>query len=230
MPYYLPEIQPLNGTDALIDDDFICGSFHILDNDTPEAKNSIPDTVLKPGLIIFCLDTGITYVVESIESFLDVNYDPMSVVHCKEMTLSPSTTNMASNSSRIKLPIKFLDIPAGKSVTKAIGVSKTSILINLSVSAKCMVELSETNDFQISDYSSFNNKFTFNSATDNFIDLSKGTQDFIFPDGTRLNTRYQKIFVNKDLNKGIKLYLNVTNNSTVTKSINTNLTFISVQV
>lgn len=216
----VPESTPF----AVLEDIFLRGSYRVLP--TEQEMYSLSADFCKAGMIVRCLDTKKDYVLVKMTTAMDDFGDTVAELSWTELRAKISNT---SNDTRAlaRWTIEVgADLPAGSDVTFSLALARVVALHEIKVDNVCAIEFSETNNaLVLDDYLSFNYKIshTFDDPTK----LRYGNR-YIMPDGTPLNTRYTKVFSNKDPSPDIYVYYKVKNVEPNFQSINSTLTFVAL--
>lgn len=216
----VPESSPF----AILKDLDLCGSYRSVASE--QEMLGINPSFCKEGMLIRCLDTGKTYTLASLISSFDDFGDPVAETKWTELTLTAAnTSNQTRSLARWSLEVET-EMEAGIEVSFTFNLAKAIIVQDITVSALCRIEFSESiNDLILDDFSSFNYKIVHE-----FTDLTKlryGVRA-VLPDGTELNTRYLNICINKDPITDVNFYYRVKNTGKSSQNIKSSFNFISL--
>ena len=220
-------VKPLGAsTFAILEDIFLQGSYRVLE--TEAEKDSIDVTTCKEGMLVRCLDTKKNYTLSKLTVGEDEFGDPIATKEWTEFSMSvPNTAGSTVKAlSRWQLSIKSSVLAPNAEFTIKLPFAKAIILERLEVDKLCKVEFKETkNDIILGDYATFNNVIDHE-----FTDTSKlvYSNQFVFPDGTPLMTRYTQIFMNKDPVLDKYYYYKVVNTTADTVAILTKFFVVGI--
>lgn len=223
---YIDYLKP-SGTArfALLEDVFLKGSYRVLQ--TEADRDSIDRSACKEGMLVYCLDTDKSYILSEFSTTEDEFGDLVVVAGWSEFEASiPNTESGTKALGRWSLILTSGSLLPGESRTTKIPLSRACILRSLSVNTNCRVRLRETDQlFASGDLAMFNH--TIEADLNTASGLSYGEQ-FSFPDGTVLNTRYLQMFMNKDAVEDKLLYYRVTNTNATSVNIISRFVIVSL--
>ena len=218
-------VKPIgSSTFAALEDIFLQGSYRVLA--TEADKNEINVEACSIGMIVKCLDTNRMYSLADMTTSEDEFGDPIASLTWAEFTIEVPNVAVTKALSRWQLSVKTTVLLPSETFTIKLPFAKAIILERLEVDKPCTVEFKETKlPIVLGDLSSFNNILSKQFIDPPFV----YSNQFIFPDGTPLFTRYTQIFTNKDPLQDKYYYYTVTNSSADTVAVLTKFFVVGIQ-
>ena len=222
-------LAPPQGSNfALLDSKYLSGGFRIVN--TVAELDTIPNSSCVIGMLVRCLEDSKLYELEKLTVDYDENWEEIYVKVWKEFLFVRSEIFNEPKPrplTRLSLPFRSTLLQPEAIYSLRIPVAKLVLLESVTVDKPCKIWLKETESpLQLGDGSVFNQILEHEFTSDNLI----FDPSVKFPDGTKLRSRYTKIFMNKDPNIDKYVYYSVQNTGGVATNITARFLFIALQI
>lgn len=219
---------PQDSNFALLDSKYLSGGFRIVQ--TVAELDTIPNSSCVIGMLVRCLEDSKLYELEKLTVEYDENWEEIYVKVWKEFLFVRSeifNEPKPKPLNRWSLPFRSTLIQPEAIYSLRIPVARLVCLESISVDKPCKIWIKETESpLQLGDGSVFNQILEHEFTSDNLI----FDPSVKFPDGTKLRSRYTKIFMNKDPNIDKYIYYSVQNTGGVATNITAKFLFIALQI
>ena len=220
--------SPSSSSIALLEDIYLQGGFRVL-KDIAE-RDALVMSSCKLGMLVRCQKENKIFELKSFVQTYDEDDNEIYSLNWQEFKIKPDikySTAVARPLTRWALTLRSTLLVPGAKYSIKVPVSRLVFVETISVDFGCKIWLKETeaplllgdgNMFnQILEHSFVEPKLTFDPK-------------FVFPDGTKLRSRYTKTFSNKDPNSDKYVYYTLENTGNTAKNITTKFLFVSLQL
>lgn len=230
MPYIFNDsvASPPNSSIAILDDANLQGGYRVLA--TVKQRDELTINSCKVGMLVRCMDVNKLFELFELKVEFNEDDEEVYVLNWREFKLKPDVVvevPTAKPLTRWALTLRSTSLAPGAQYKLKIPVSKLILVESASVDFPSKIWLKETESaLQLGDGAVFNQILEHEFVTGK---LTLDSRQY-FPDGTKLRSRYTKIFMNKDPNTDKYIYYTIENTSTVTRNITAKFLFVSLQL